>query len=201
MCTLRGGMDEGEDPPSSLLVTTCGRQETWPWSHRAKELSLPPHHHHQLQHCGCGPHLGSPVGLTLMVRGWGTNPKGVSTGNLGLPLVCGAVSWMRERYALPPSLTPLYLWQEGELVPGSREWENWPSPSPAATVGRRGPCTSPVWGGASEPAPGHERGRTSRLPSSETSQAQIQGFALAHPSIYPIDELQDLHDTGQQQDI
>ena len=29
----------------------------------------------------------------------------------------------------------------------------------------------------------------SRLTSSDTSQAQIQGFELAHPNIYPIDEL------------
>ena len=29
----------------------------------------------------------------------------------------------------------------------------------------------------------------SRLTSSDTSQAQIQGFELAHPNIYPIKEL------------
>ena len=34
-----------------------------------------------------------------------------------------------------------------------------------------------------------ERGKASRLTSSDTSQAQIQGFELAHPNIYPIDEL------------
>ena len=50
------------------------------------------------------------------------------------------------------------------------------------------------------------------LMTSDTSQTQIQGFELAHPNIYPVDELhegasptdlklQDLHDTGQQQDI
>jgi hypothetical protein len=47
---------------------------------------------------------------------------------------------------------------------------------------------------------------------SDTSQAQIQGFELVHPNIYPTDELlmtgvglvhpklQNLHDTGQQQE-
>jgi hypothetical protein len=52
--------------------------------------------------------------------------------------------------------------------------------------------------------------RASRLNSSDTSQAQTQGFELAHPNIYPIDEmlasptdpkLQDLDDTGQLQDF
>jgi hypothetical protein len=45
---------------------------------------------------------------------------------------------------------------------------------------------------------------------SDTSQAQIQDFELAHPNIYLIDDLsecmkglilQDFHDPGEQQDI
>ena len=36
---------------------------------------------------------------------------------------------------------------------------------------------------------GQESRRASRLTSSDTSQAQIQGFELAHPNIYPINEL------------
>jgi hypothetical protein len=55
--------------------------------------------------------------------------------------------------------------------------------------------------------------RVSGLTSSATAQAQTQGFELAHPNIYPINELmecmkeptdpklQALHDTGQQQDL
>ena len=35
----------------------------------------------------------------------------------------------------------------------------------------------------------HESGRAGRLTSSDTSQAQTQGFELAHPNFYPIDEL------------
>ena len=34
-----------------------------------------------------------------------------------------------------------------------------------------------------------ERGKASRLTSSDTSQPQIQAFELAHPNIYPIYEL------------
>jgi hypothetical protein len=57
-------------------------------------------------------------------------------------------------------------------------------------------------------------GRVGRLSNSDTSQAQIQDFGLAQPNIYPIDELleymkaslkdqnlQEFHDTRQQQDI
>ena len=32
-------------------------------------------------------------------------------------------------------------------------------------------------------------GKASGLTSSDTSQGQIQGFELAHPNIYPINEL------------
>lgn len=53
------------------------------------------------------------------------------------------------------------------------------------------------------------------LTNTDTSQVQIQGSEMANPNIYPIDELlkcmkgpvlqiqklQDLHDTGQQQNI
>lgn len=53
---------------------------------------------------------------------------------------------------------------------------------------------------------GYKNVKASRLPSSDTSQAQIQAFELAHPNTYegacPIDpKLQDRQDTGQQQDI
>jgi hypothetical protein len=51
-----------------------------------------------------------------------------------------------------------------------------------ALVRKRGSFTG-------EPTPGHESGRTSRLTSPNISQAQIQGFELACPSIYPIDKL------------
>lgn len=91
-------------------------------------------------------------------------------------------------------------------------------------TGETGPCTSPgqqsragpdwegCWGSLPQ---GHEGGTASGMASSDTSQAQIQGFKLAHPNIYPIEELlefmksaaptdpklQNLHNTGQQQDI
>jgi len=39
---------------------------------------------------------------------------------------------------------------------------------------------SPLWCGY---------GRAPRLICSDTTQAQTQGFELAHPNIYPIDEL------------
>jgi hypothetical protein len=62
----------------------------------------------------------------------------------------------------------------------------------------------------------HGHRRAGWLTNSAATKAQIQGFKLSHPNIYPIDELldhvkgsvlqidqklQDLHDTGQQQDI
>jgi hypothetical protein len=67
----------------------------------------------------------------------------------------------------------------------------------------------------SEQSGGHENWSVGGLASSDTSQTQIQGFELSHLNIYPTDELleyikglvlqdpklQDLHDTGQQQDI
>lgn len=46
-----------------------------------------------------------------------------------------------------------------------------------------------VAGFAGELALGCERGRLGNLNSSYTSQAQIQGFELANPNIYSIDEL------------
>jgi hypothetical protein len=40
------------------------------------------------------------------------------------------------------------------------------------------------------------------MTSSDTPQAQTQGFELTYPNIYPIKELlQELCDPGQQQDI
>lgn len=34
----------------------------------------------------------------------------------------------------------------------------------------------------------HESGKACELTSSDASQAQMQGFQLAHPNIYPINE-------------
>lgn len=39
--------------------------------------------------------------------------------------------------------------------------------------------------------PGHESGIGSLLSRSDISHALIQSFELAHPNIYPIDELQE----------
>lgn len=46
-----------------------------------------------------------------------------------------------------------------------------------------------VVGFAGKLALGCERGRAGRLNSSDTSQAQVQDYELAHPNIYSIDEL------------
>ena len=42
---------------------------------------------------------------------------------------------------------------------------------------------------AGDQALGHESRDAGGLTSSDTSRAQIQGFELAHPKIYPSDEL------------
>ena len=46
-----------------------------------------------------------------------------------------------------------------------------------------------VWGLLVSQPEECESGRTGQLTSSDTSQAQIQGFELAHPNIYPTSEL------------
>ena len=42
-----GGMDKGEVSSSHLLLTTCGRQKTWPWDHVSRRAGPVPH---QLEH-------------------------------------------------------------------------------------------------------------------------------------------------------
>lgn len=85
---------------------------------RTVELSLP------LACCstkesGPGPRLGSTVEQVLDV-GVANEPvqKGVSAGELSLPLLCCTVVWMRERDVLFPSLV---LTIYGSWPLGSRE--------------------------------------------------------------------------------
>lgn len=74
------------------------------------------------------------------------------------------------------------------------------------------PCTSPGQQDRAGPGVGLQSMRAGGLTRSDTSQAQIQGFELAHSNIYPISELLEctkghyrskayLHDTGQPQGI
>ena len=92
--------------------------------------------------------------------------------------------WARER--LPYSTLTLGLRKQNCLCP-----------SPAAAVRRLGSVH--CWGitielpmdtGVKVNWPQmHKCGRASGLTSLVTSQAQIQGFELTHPNIYPINEM------------
>ena len=86
----------------------------------------------------------------------------------------------------------------GRAGPGSGQWENWPYPSPAAKLRRLGPAPYlsrqsiaglGFQGVSGEPAWGHESMRACWMSSSNNSQAQIQGFEVAHPNIYSINAL------------
>ena len=86
---------------------------------------------------------------------------------------------------------------------------------PACPEGvRAGALTLLPHGRAGELIPVVQVQKSGQADSSATTQAQIQGFELAHPKIYIIHELlehmkgpvlmiqscRDLHDTGQQED-
>ena len=87
-------------------------------------------------------------------------------------------------YTLPPTA-------DKRSVPEVMREESWPCPSPAAALGRLGQALglgstvelTLVAGFAGE------NKRPGRLTSSDTSQAQIQSFELAHPNVYPVNEL------------
>jgi hypothetical protein len=148
-------------------------------------------------------------------------PHGVSPGKPAHLWSAGR-SPGRGKYAL---LLSGHLWQVGELASGSREWENWPFLSPAATLRKTGPAPllgnrvelALVGGVAGELALGVWepvwKQESLWADQRSISQAQIQ---LTHYNIYlphwwttgmhegthPTDpKLQNLYDTGQQQDI
>lgn len=59
-----------------------------------------------LRHCAeLAPHLGSTVGLILMLGNRKAISKGMSVGELALPLVCYREAWVRERCPLPALTT------------------------------------------------------------------------------------------------
>lgn len=61
-------MDKGEVSSSHLLLTTCGRQKTWPWDHVSRRAGPVPHQlEHSQEQAGPAPCLGSTVELTLDV--------------------------------------------------------------------------------------------------------------------------------------
>lgn len=112
---------QGRNTPTRLPLTTCSRWETWSWGHEIMRAAPTPH---QRQHSGeqalhsradpDGKGVGKP------------NPKGARMGELVLPLVCHALTWMKER-------CPLSLATYGRQ-------RSWPYPLPTAALGRASPA-------------------------------------------------------------
>lgn len=101
-----GGMRTRERYPSTPLpLTTSSKWETWSWGHEIMRAVPTPHqlqHSEQTLHSKADPD-GKGVGKP--------SPEGARMGELVPPLVCHALTWMKESWPYPSPTAA--LWRAG----------------------------------------------------------------------------------------